>query len=809
MPTYSGLHRVATKHGQIIDKPASMPSANRGPFFPHVLKGEEIPNWPHSIWHTQVIFSTDHASGAGGVWVYACNGDPKLAASWQAWDDISGNDEFAYMFTDSPSTPTVNPVFVDSTAGHQTESLHRIVIDNEIIMTYHNSGNATYDGHDKQHTAYATSADGINYTRQDILLAYNPRWLAGDGHTGYARGYLNPFPHIPHTYIMRSLHGGGGYERGSHKGIWVSNDYKSGWEIHTLSDVTQGRVVADMPATETEHVVNVDIANAVKDGPYWRVIGSKGPLNPVSGGGGSGALTYAPAETYEFLIDEEFNVVSQGALVAALDSAGSGGVGEARYGVGQEFEYDGTTYAIDFAQAADESNVIVISTLNETSYDWEMLAPYNTDKQTELDVNFGGIATLPNSVTLANGSESFTADAMKIAIPPNDGVSQMYSVAQYAPADYDVIDFVFEGLSIQSLDDAYYKVGLRTGNETVTTNIGNLFVAMPNDFPAYSPVEIFSSFVSAGHTASTTVTRRYIGRGTSWTVDEKESPQARKQFTIRIIASKNQMILMNGPSEYEIHDLTGWDFTAPLNMYIHGINRHTSNIDMSVTKMSVVTGSDAAPTTSDTIYTLNITSKYQQRSESPLTINSQYTERLTETININSAYQQRLTETINVNSAYQQRQVNTLSIASSYNQRLTTTLSIESAYLERYSGAINITSVYLTDSSDRIYTLNITSKYLARSVDTLNIQSKYNERLIDSLNITSSYKQREVNTLSIDSAYQQREQSALNITSSYQERLAGTLTITTKYEGAPVTIPPTATIQIFITEPTTQITIIG
>jgi hypothetical protein len=239
-----------------------------------------------------------------------------------------------------------------------------------------------------------------------------------------------------------------------------------------------------------------------------------------------------------------------------------------------------------------------------------------------------------------------------------------------------------------------------------------------------------------------------------------------------------------------------------------------------------------ASTSADTLYSLNITSKYLQRSETLLSISSEYKEllesvfnisskyleRSSSTLNISSAYSERLTNTINIESAYQQRQINQLNIASAYTQRLTTTLSIESAYVERYSGALNITSVYLTDSSDTIYTLNIASKYLARSIGTLNIQSDYKERLIDSLNITSSYKQLEVNTLSIDSAYLQREQSTLNITSGYQERFTGILVITTKYNGEAVTIRLTPSVQVFITEasnsisitePTTQITIIG
>jgi hypothetical protein len=239
-----------------------------------------------------------------------------------------------------------------------------------------------------------------------------------------------------------------------------------------------------------------------------------------------------------------------------------------------------------------------------------------------------------------------------------------------------------------------------------------------------------------------------------------------------------------------------------------------------------------AGTETETLYSLNITSAYLQRTEtqipiisaykelleSAVNIPSKYLERSSSTLDISSAYSERFTNTINIESAYQQRQINTLKVASAYTQRLTTTLSIESAYLERYSGALNITSVYLTDSSDTIYSLNIASKYLARSIGTLNIQSDYKERLIDSLNIASSYKQLEVETLSIESVYLQREQSALNITSGYQERFTGTLVITTKYNGEAVTIRRTPTVQVFITEasnsisitePTTQITIIG
>jgi hypothetical protein len=87
-----------------------------------------------------------------------------------------------------------------------------------------------------------------------------------------------------------------------------------------------------------------------------------------------------------------------------------------------------------------------------------------------------------------------------------------------------------------------------------------------------------------------------------------------------------------------------------------------------------------------------------------------------------------------------------------------------------------------------------------------------------SLNITSSYLQRSINPIDIISSFEQRLSQDLNLQSRYQQRLVGTLLITSRYNGKFLIIRSTPTYEvfvseasqnIFITEPTNQINIIG
>ncbi len=208
----AATHFRFEKRGKLIARSEGMPKP--GPYYTTLVKMDEIEGFPYTY---ALYFSTDHASGKGGVWLYLCDGCPTEAADWISYDRAVAADKFDYL----ASKPTANPIFVDRVQGWQTETPHANVIDGTVYMTYHNAG----AGHG-QSTMLATSKDGVNFARingekDSVIVDYDPKQEVGDGHTGYFRWRVNPFAGVDHKYVGYALHGGGDDFHGS---MWGSND---------------------------------------------------------------------------------------------------------------------------------------------------------------------------------------------------------------------------------------------------------------------------------------------------------------------------------------------------------------------------------------------------------------------------------------------------------------------------------------------------------------------------------------------------------------------------------------------------------
>ena len=180
-------HFVFEKRGALISRPEGMPKP--GPYYTSLVKMDEIDHFPYEY---ALYFSTDHAAGPGGIWMYVCNGTPSEAGNWISFDQAVIEGKFDYL----PAKPSGNPIFVDKLQGRQTETPHVNVIEGTVFMTYHNAG----AGHG-QSTLLATCEDGVNFRRingkdDSIILDYDPKKEVGDGHTGYFRWRPNPFPGV-------------------------------------------------------------------------------------------------------------------------------------------------------------------------------------------------------------------------------------------------------------------------------------------------------------------------------------------------------------------------------------------------------------------------------------------------------------------------------------------------------------------------------------------------------------------------------------------------------------------------------------
>jgi len=147
----SGFHFVLEKKGKLISRPEGMPKP--GPYYTTLVKMDEMDRFPYEF---ALYFSTDHARGQGGIWLYVCDGSPTEADNWVSYDEAAAAGKFDYL----SDKPEANPIFVDTVQGRQTETPHANVIGGTVYMTYHNAG-ASHG----QSTLLATSGDGMNFSR--------------------------------------------------------------------------------------------------------------------------------------------------------------------------------------------------------------------------------------------------------------------------------------------------------------------------------------------------------------------------------------------------------------------------------------------------------------------------------------------------------------------------------------------------------------------------------------------------------------------------------------------------------------------
>lgn len=616
MATINGSKRAATKHGQIITKPTSM-GTNVGPYFISVIKGSDVPNWPNHIWHTLVYFSTDHDSpsnpttgGAGGIWLYCYTGDPKIASNCQSWDDISGNVEFSYL---TGGTPTSNPIYRDTVAGDQTETPHVKNIDGTLYMHYHNDDNSNYDGFDVQNTCYATSTDGVNYTRQGINITDNPRYSVGIGHSGYLQGADNPFPFINEKYISRRLHGGGGLltEAGSESCYQVSDDYIN-WTPYKYYNPSVGRLLDAIPkeSGNTFQYNPSRIDTVVQDGPYWRIIGTAALLG-VSGG------TPTIGRPIEMLLDDDLQIVSEPTTMIPL--GGTSEFDELAVSTPAIFEHGGTTYGMYVGENSSNENSIGIATLSTVSHTWELLSPRNSNKTVVIDEDFTSLISsdpVPSSVTQVGTGGSVDvspADGFLRIYSATDTISALFTNQTVTLSDYDVIDFYFEGLATQGTKDNRRSFGLYSSQ--TTSGITQNLQVLPNSSSSHTALKMTGKGANAGGVTTSVLTTKFIGWEDSWTAREEESPQATQHIGIRVIPSLNKAyLLVGGTSEISTAtisdvglDLLDYDYDIPMYMAIRGQNKETGTRWVSAKKFKAVGGLDEAefvpsPPTTSTLF---------------------------------------------------------------------------------------------------------------------------------------------------------------------------------------------------------------
>ncbi len=219
-------------YGKIIDKPVGMPTA--GPYYPTIVNMSDIANFPFD-W--AIYFSTDHDANDGGIWLYVANGDPTVAANWKSYDQAVLDGDFDYL----SSKPSVNPIYVDTVQGKQTETPRCQIINGTLVMTYQNDGQTN-----GQATLRAKSTDGVNFIRDGVVCSYSVGGLTGPGgdHTGYFDWGRNPFPDVPYDWVGYGLSSDG---LSGYTAQWGTNDPVNGqWTLIAIMQKLRGRALGQV-----------------------------------------------------------------------------------------------------------------------------------------------------------------------------------------------------------------------------------------------------------------------------------------------------------------------------------------------------------------------------------------------------------------------------------------------------------------------------------------------------------------------------------------------------------------------------------
>lgn len=390
-----------TDHGKIIDRPSSMGS-NRGMYQPTIIETANLADFDAA--YTHILYATtDHVNGEGGVWAWLFDG-----VNWVDYDDALANGSLSAM----PDLPAGNPLFINTEVpGSQTETAHARVFDGQCWMTTHNNQGQSYAGvGSNQNTAMSNSTNGLTFTNLGIKVTYNFDLYVGNGHCGYFKWDLNPFPIYPYTYIGYSIAGG---ENTSNFAIWGTNDLTAKWDLIKTTKQDAGRVFdndTNYPSGTPKVSYRFDPEAMIDqgDGTYIAVVGTN--LQGFSGAGlnvGSSAQVVVDSSGFNIISEPERLLEHTAVNVNGIELSG-------------KFSHGGKNYMIYRGVGAGDSST-AIGFVGMAEYEVidgsvPLLDPADSEHD---DVSFIGASALPSNIELmtGEGSLAFTANGLEITIP--------------------------------------------------------------------------------------------------------------------------------------------------------------------------------------------------------------------------------------------------------------------------------------------------------------------------------------------------------------------------------------------------------
>lgn len=329
------------KEGIVLPKYAEM-TGSAGNYYNVTVDMSHVPSFPGDL---ACYCSTDHDSiGEDGIYMsYRKNG------VWYTYDQGVANGDFDYLTT----KPAGNPIYVDSVSGSQTETPFVMWVEDKFVLTYQQAGVGT-----NQSTVRALGADGINFARDKVVLDYSIVTGIGDGHTGYLRWGLNPFPGVPFKYIGYALHGG--TISGFQCLAGCDDPRTENWTIVSVVQKTNGEIYvgADINAQSIVGWITADVQSIKQVGRYWVMLVGIGPASSAQ---------YAASKVTYWVPLADDGVTIMGKPILAIGGGASGSYDELAAQI--TTTVDGKVYYD--ASTAGNVRTTAIASLVESAYELE------------------------------------------------------------------------------------------------------------------------------------------------------------------------------------------------------------------------------------------------------------------------------------------------------------------------------------------------------------------------------------------------------------------------------------------------------
>ena len=610
----SGYKRQFTKLGQLFDKPSTMPDDREYWFRPFLTAG--IAGFPSNKYPVAGLSSSNHATGNGGIYlrVYEEKGlyDLNDQDSWYEWQEVSNLAEFSHI------TKKTNPVFTyTGRDSQQTETPQVFVEDNgSVVMYFHNSSVDLSDlgiDPDCQTTMYTVAANFPDFgTPQPANFVYSPWRLEGDAHTGYFRGGKNTFRGVPYDYIGNTLLGSNG--NGSTSRQYVVGNSIRDFQHYVIASRVYG-ALRDYSEVPSNKVLVVELMHdAKREGAYNRIMGN---LKLETGGGAA-----TDGAQFEVLMDDYLNIVSRPSIF--VDRGASGEWDESEISNYDEISYAGKDYGFYNTTLSNGASGIGIGLVKDVPHNWEL--HYTGGGRNELVVSQSSSGQIAPNWTFSQTPNTFFEapsdlhtdkyNYTEMVLPQNGDISTAVHSTGIKLRDYGIIDVYFTRIGKKSGDGILAEFGLTDDVNTLANAINYRWYA--SDGSSTAPDAWMYADVSIDGTVEQNRTSNHVGQASSWKTIDGESATSKHEVGFRIIPSQNRLIMLEGVSETNIFDITGFDYDAVLNLFIKANIATSASADSGIVfdSVKVVTYTDesiAVPsvptiTTSKTEDTVTVTS---------------------------------------------------------------------------------------------------------------------------------------------------------------------------------------------------------